>query len=199
MRRISRSTRSPQSESQRFRSRLQVEQLEARNLLSGSGFALTPLVQVSGDSPLPAFINPDPPAPPKVVNNSEVEPQLAVDPTNSAQAVAVWQQDRFVGGGGARALVASVTNNADDSIQGATWSKPLAIPGFDATAPGAAYTRYTDPWVSIGPDGTIYATALAIDVVKGFPSTSASLVIKGTITVSGDIPSISWDTSSLTT
>ena len=61
--------------------RLHVELLETRNLLSSS-LGLTPLVQVSGDSPLP----PPPPPPPTVFYNSEVEPQIAVDPMNTAHA-----------------------------------------------------------------------------------------------------------------
>src|SRR5438552_8509253 len=102
------------------KARLQVELLETRNLLS-SGLTLTPLVQVSDPSPLP----PPPPPPPIVFANSEVEPQIAVDPTNLAHAVSIWQQDRFRSVGGARALVVSVTDNANDP-GGATWSTPEA-------------------------------------------------------------------------
>jgi hypothetical protein len=173
--------------------RLHLEPLETRDLLS-SGLTLTPLVQVSDPSPLP------PPASttPTVFVNSEVEPQLAVNPVDTTQAVAVWQQDRYRSGGGARALVVSVTADADNPL-GAHWSTPTAIPGFDATASGAAYGRYTDPWVSIGPDGKVYATALAIDIPAGFPSTSASLVITGSITVTGGVAGISWAPAGPTT
>src|SRR5436309_1143936 len=127
------------------RTRLQVELLEDRNLLSG--LTLTPLVQVSDPSPLPP-----PPPSPTVFANSEVEPQLAVDPTNTGHVVAIWQQDRFRSVGGGRALVVSVTNNASYAL-GATWSTPAVIPGFDGTASGAAFPRYTDPWVSFAPNG----------------------------------------------
>ncbi len=89
MRRPPRPRRSHTLQPQHRRVRLQVELLETRNLLATSTFALTPLVEVSGDSPLPPFQNPDPPALPTVFNNSEVEPQIAVDPTNLTHAVAI--------------------------------------------------------------------------------------------------------------
>src|SRR5262245_17165077 len=112
--------------------RLQLELLEDRNLLSG--LTLLPLGQVSDPNPLVA----PPPSPPPlnvVFADSEVEPQIAVDPTNTKHAVAIWQQDRYARVGGARALVVSVTTNANDGA-GAIWSPPTALPGFDATASG---------------------------------------------------------------
>jgi hypothetical protein len=145
--------------------------LEARNLLS-SGLTLTPLVQVSDPSPL----NPDIAPNGKVFLNSEVEPQIAVDPTNPAHAVAVWQQDRY-SGSGARAIVASVTHNANDR-HGATWSAPAAIPGLNAAVATSTYGRYSDPWVSIAPDGGVYVSALAVTITSGLPSRSAILAIK---------------------
>jgi hypothetical protein len=154
--------------------RLQLEELEPRNLLSG-GLTLTPLVQVSDPSPLDNSIPPNG----TVFLNSEVEPQLAVDPTNPAHAVAIWQQDRYQSGGGARALVVSVTFNAADPA-GASWSTPAAIPGFNAAVPNPAFGRYTDPWVSFAPNGDLYATALATTFTGPFPSHTASLVVKST-------------------
>src|SRR5262249_51196598 len=136
------------------RARLQVELLETRNLLATSAFALTPLVQVSDPSPL----SPPPSSSPTVFAASQVEPPLAVDPTNTDHAVAIWQQDRYRSVGGARALVVSVTYNASDNdSDGAEWSTPAVIPGFDSTqAAGAAFARYTDPWVTIAPNGDVY-------------------------------------------
>jgi hypothetical protein len=151
---------------------LEVELLEARNLLATSTFGLTALVKVSDPSPLA------PPASssPTVFPDSEVEPQLAVDPTNPAHAVAIWQQDRFRSVGGARALVVSVKNANDPN---ASWSPPVAIPGFNSTDPlGAGFARYTDPWVTITPTGVVYATALALTPGGPFPSHTAVLVVK---------------------
>src|SRR5262249_38513328 len=135
----------PQRKRRAPKTRLQLEPLETRNLLS-SGLTLTPLVQVSGDSPLDPTIAPNG----RAFINTEVEPQIAVDPTNPAHAVAVWQQDRYRSVGGGRALVASVTYNANDPA-GATWSAPVPIPGFNAAVANPVYGRYTDPWVTITP------------------------------------------------
>jgi hypothetical protein len=174
------------------RARPQVELLEVRDLLATGTFGLTPLVKVSDPDPLP------PTTATNVASNSEVEPQIAVDPRTgmSGNAVAVWQQDRFLSVGGCRAIVASVSTDANaDSPSHAHWSAPAAIPGFDSTASGAAFARYSDPWVTITPSGDVYAVALAVTPSGPFPSDTAVLVIKGSIT--GGV--LSWDTSSLTT
>jgi hypothetical protein len=149
-----------------------VELLETRNLLS-TGLTLTPLVQVSGDSPLDPTIAPNG----RVFINSEVEPQIAVDPTNPAHAVAVWQQDRYRSVGGGRALVASYTLNANDP-NGAIWSMPTAIPGFNAAVTNPAFGRYTDPWVTITPSGDVYASTIGLTVSGHFPLITAVLVVK---------------------
>jgi hypothetical protein len=157
------------------RVRLEVEFLEHRNLPTTGGFGLTTLVQVSDPSPLPAPTSTSP----TVFVNSEVEPQIAVDPTNQAHAVSIWQQDRYRSVGGARALVVSVTNNGNDPTS--TWSAPTPIPYFDATDPlGSAFARYTDPWVTIGPDGIIYAAALGLTPAGPVPGHTAVLVSTST-------------------
>ena len=48
--------------------------------------------------------------------NSEVEPQVSVDPTNAARLVGVWQQDRWTNGG-AHGLVAGYSANG-----GVSWT-----------------------------------------------------------------------------
>jgi hypothetical protein len=162
---------------------LQVELLEDRSLLS-SGLTLTPLVRVSDPSPLP----PPTSTTPTVFVNSEVEPQIAVDPTNTDHAVAIWQQDRYRSVGGARALVVSVTHDASNTA-GAHWSPPAAIPYFNATDPtfntidpvtGLGYARYTDPWVTISPNGTVWAVALAMTPSGPVPGHTAVLVSRST-------------------
>lgn len=163
------------------KTKLQIELLETRNLMATSTFSLTAISQVSGDSPLAPFVNPSPPAPPTVFNDSEVEPQLAVDPRagHTDHAVAVWQQDRFRSVGGARALGFSVTEDASNAA-GAHWTAPAIIPGFDGTAAGSPYVRYTDPWVSIAPNGDVYASALGLTPTGPLPGHTAVLVTKST-------------------
>src|SRR5262245_30476675 len=155
------------------RTRLLVDTLEDRHV--PSGLTLTPLVQVSDPSPLDNSIPPNG----TVFLNSEVEPQIAVDPGHPSHAVAVWQQDRYRSGGGARALVASVTDDANNPL-GAHWSPPAAIPGFNAAVASPTFGRFTDPWVSIAPNGDVYASACAITVLGPFPFHTAMLVTKST-------------------
>jgi hypothetical protein len=93
--------------------------------------------------------------------NGEVEPQVAVNPNLAGNIVGVWQQDRW-SNGGAQGLVAGFSFNG-----GTTWGEttlPFSAcfgPGAIADPfTGAPYNRASDPWVSIGPDGTAYTVGL---------------------------------------
>lgn len=85
--------------------------------------------------------------------DSEAEPSFAVNPKDPRNAIAVWQQDRFMVDGGALSNVVAVTRNG-----GATWRRVL-VPGISRCT-GGADERTSDPWVSIGPDGTAYLATL---------------------------------------
>ncbi len=93
--------------------------------------------------------------------NGEVEPQVAVNPQNADNFIGVWQQDRW-SNGGAQGIVAGSSPDG-----GKTWVK-TTLPfsgcfGSGAIADpftGAPYNRASDPWVSIGPDGTAYTVSL---------------------------------------
>src|SRR5437868_14236355 len=88
--------------------------------------------------------------------NAEVEPWLSVNPANPTNMIAVWQQDRW-SNGGAHGLVAGYTFDG-----GATWARTPQP--FSACAPGGLkYERASDPWVSIGPDGTAYAISISFN------------------------------------
>jgi hypothetical protein len=76
--------------------------------------------------------------------NAEVEPHLAIDPSNPNHLVAGWQQDRL-SSGGARGLVSAVSIDG-----GATWSDPRAL-AYSQCAAGS-YARASDPWVSVNRD-----------------------------------------------
>ncbi len=102
--------------------------------------------------------------------NSEVEPQVAVDPTNPSHLVGAWQQDRW-SNGGAHGLVASYSNDG-----GASWQvspQPFSACYHASGFPGAYlnYQRASDPWVSIGPgapagspaSSTVYSVSLSFD------------------------------------
>jgi hypothetical protein len=93
-------------------------------------------------------------------SNSEVEPYVAVNPRSVANIIGVWQQDRW-SNGGAQGLVAGFSHDG-----GKTWGEtPLPFSGCVVGAiadpfTGAPYNRASDPWVSIGPDGTAYTVGL---------------------------------------
>jgi hypothetical protein len=122
------------------------------------------LVRVSGPSPYAGCSNAGQPSTSINYVNAEVEPSVAVNPatvgTAHVNVVGVWQQDRW-SDGGAHGLVAGFSNDG-----GATWGEtPLQ---FSGCAPnpildpftGTPFNRASDPWVSIGPDGTTYTIGL---------------------------------------
>ena len=119
-------------------------------------YTLGPQVLASGASP---FVGcPIGSAGPTSVNypNTEVEPQVAVNPTSPDNIVGNYQQDRW-NDGGAKALVA-----ARSSDGGASWARNWAP--FSACSGGDPdYPRTTDPWVSYDAGGRLYQIALSID------------------------------------
>src|SRR5436190_5568335 len=110
--------------------------------------------------------------------NSELEPWVAVNPTNSSNIIGVYQQDRYTFGG-ARGLGAAVSHDG-----GATWRS--TYPHFTTCAGGTAanhgdYQRASDPWVTFSPDGTAYFISGALSFVGDASQTgSAVLVSKAT-------------------
>lgn len=95
-------------------------------------------------------------------NDAEVEPYLVADPNNPKHLVAAFQQDRW-NDGGANGATTVVSNNG-----GATWSLASQQPKFsicDGATPGApgGLNRASDPWLSIGPDGTVYQASLSFN------------------------------------
>jgi len=101
--------------------------------------------------------------------NSEPEPRADVNPTNPANIVGAYQQDRWNDGGG-RGLVASWSKNG-----GATWH-PVVIPGITRCSNGD-FDRASDPWVSFAPNGDLYAISLTFDA---FDTHNGILVSKST-------------------
>jgi hypothetical protein len=93
-----------------------------------------------------------PPAPGSQ-EDTETEPDIAMDPNDSRVVVAVVQQSRFVSGGGAVGIGFSASHNG-----GRTWRRGT-LPGLTPVT-GGKFDRATDPAVAFGPDGSVYANTL---------------------------------------
>jgi hypothetical protein len=95
-----------------------------------------------------------------VYQDSEVEPWLAVSPTNPNDVAAFWQQDRW-SDGGAHGLVAAVSHDG-----GSSWA--YSVPHYSNCAGGTAanggdFGRSSDPWVSWAPNGDLWSISLSVD------------------------------------
>jgi hypothetical protein len=129
---------------------------------SNSALASGPPTRVSHGDPFASCLgggNSDP----RTMNfqSAEVEPWIASNPANSNNLIGSWQQDRW-SDGGAKGQVASWSFDG-----GKTWGQTpqpfttCAQPFYKT--PVLQYQRASDPWVSIGPDGTAYAVSLIFD------------------------------------
>ena len=99
-----------------------------------STFTVDPLVQVSGADPFAACTADDVAGQPGTVfPNSVVEPWVEVNPTNPANIVGGYQQDRW-SNGGSRGLVSSFSIDG-----GANWTQ-VVIPGVNLCSGGTAAT-----------------------------------------------------------
>ena len=113
-----------------------------------------------------------------VYRNSEVEPQVAVNPRDPGNIVVTWQQDRWSTGGASGIVTAASTDG------GTTWTQaafPVSRCGGGNAGNGGDYGRATDPWVTFGPTGVVYQMALAFEGNSLQPgSRSAMLVARST-------------------
>jgi hypothetical protein len=102
--------------------------------------------------------------------NAEVEPFVAVNPTDPTNVIGVYQQDRW-SNGGARGLATSYSTTG-----GATWAETFAR--FSACSDGDPdYERASDPWVTFDPAGNAYQISLSVSADQ---VVSAILVSKST-------------------
>jgi hypothetical protein len=107
--------------------------------------------------------------------NTELEPFVGVNPNDSDNIIAVYQQDRW-SDGAARGIASSATHNG-----GTNWTQ--ATPHFSECAGGNAanggdYERASDPWVTFSPNGDAYFISLSVSFITD-PKTGI-LVAKST-------------------
>ncbi|HSL30726.1 MAG TPA: sialidase family protein [Anaerolineales bacterium] len=144
---------------------------------SAAAYTLDPAVLVSGPSPFAACPVGAADANSVVYTNTEVEPFVAVNPTNPDNIIGAFQQDRW-NDGGAKALTAAHSFDG-----GVTWTRNSAA--FSECSGGdPAFDRTTDPWVSFDADGKAYQIALSID--------SAALNISAVLASTSDDGGASW-------
>ena len=129
-------------------------------ITSSTALAAGPPVLISGPSPYAAACSShDNSLTGRTFNNAEVEPQVAVHGSN---AIAAWHEDRKSNGGAHGIGIGFSTNS------GNTWSETTISLNACGPAPVdpslAGYFRASDPWVSIGPDGTAYFSALSFNI-----------------------------------
>jgi hypothetical protein len=113
------------------------------------------LVQVSHGSPFAGCTIGSTPTS-KLYPGAEVEPSVATSRFLPGEVVGVWQQDRW-SDGGSRGLVAAYSRNGGRTFTSVPWPVSRCAPG------GLNFDRASDPWVSIGPEGVVYGSALVFD------------------------------------
>jgi hypothetical protein len=96
--------------------------------------------------------------------NAEVEPWVVVDPAHHSTVVAAWQQDRWGDPteGGAHGLVAW-----SSLAPAATSWAPFTSCSGGTAANNGNYDRASDVWLSYGPDGVVYQSALVFNQLTG--------------------------------
>ena len=90
-------------------------------------------------------------------DNTEVEPQVAVDPTDPDEMTGASQQDRWPDGG-ARGLTSWMSTNG-----AASWAKLPDVPWSACQGGPERFGRVTDPWVSYDAAGNLYFIGQPID------------------------------------
>jgi hypothetical protein len=121
-----------------------------RGTAAAGSYAIGPDVQVSGRSTVtdcPFGASADLAA---AYDNTEVEPQVAVDPTNPVEITGVSQQDRWPDGG-ARGLTSWMSTNGATS-----WTKLPDVPWSACQGGPGRFLRVADPWVSFDAAGNLY-------------------------------------------
>ena len=107
--------------------------------------------------------------------SAEEEPSLSVNPRDHSNIIGAWQQDRW-STGGARGLVAAASHD------GGKHFSTVPLP-FNSCAPaGLHYDRASDPWISIGPDGTAYGVSISFDAASPRSAVGAASSTDGGLT-----------------
>ena len=101
--------------------------------------------------------------------NAEVEPWVAVDPVDGAVSAA-WQQDRWgdPSEGGAHGIAAW-----SSTASGNAWA-PFTTCSGGTVGNNGNFDRASDVWLSYGPDGKLYQSALVFDQATEYQGIAVS-------------------------
>jgi hypothetical protein len=120
-------------------------------------YVLGPDTVVSGASTLTACQAGASPDFAAAYDNTEVEPQVAVNPIDPSEVIGASQQDRWPDGG-ARGLISWRSTTG-----GAAWSKLPDVPWSACQGGPKRFGRVTDPWLSYDKAGNLYFIGQPID------------------------------------
>ena len=122
---------------------------------AASAQTLGPLIQLTGGS-IFAGCTADHPSqqPGTLYRNTEVEPNLAINPADTSNFLFGVQQDRW-NNGGSRGLRGGYSLDTGASFA-ATSTRGVT------QCQGGPWPRSSDPWVTFSPDGTAYMSALVV-------------------------------------
>ena len=110
--------------------------------------------------------------------NAEVEPHIAINPTNPLNLIASWQQDRWSDGG---SLGVATGVSFDGGTTWTTRAMPASRCGGGNAGNAGDFERATDPWVTFSPNGTAYQMSLGFSgAALQAGSSSAMLVYRST-------------------
>jgi len=112
-------------------------------------------------------------SPGTLYTNAEVEPSLAVNPQNTRNFVASWQEDRW-STGGSRGIIVGASNDG-----GTTWSQhalPFTRCAGGTQANGGDYERASNAWIATSPAGTAHVAALAFTGLALQPGSVSAVV-----------------------
>jgi hypothetical protein len=97
------------------------------------------------------------------VAGAEIEPAVTVNPAHPRNIIATWQQD--LGRGAARTDLIGTSRDG-----GRSWTR-VTIPRLSKCT-GGSFDSATDPWLSAGPDGTVYFSGATLSLASD-PSPAA--------------------------
>lgn len=129
------------------------------NLAPGQGppaFSSVPQVRVSQPATFGACTGVTQPG--TLYGGTAVEPSFVVNPTNSANLIAAWQQERW-STGGAQALNLGVS--FDGGMSWVVTNADFSVCTGGTTQNMGNYLRASDPWLTVSPTGLVYALSLS--------------------------------------